>query len=481
MRKLAVFFGFGILLFCMTVFSHVTFAMSASGTWGGNDGYVSQSGIVNFNFPAMGGPVNGTYSGGGNKMSFHFEGRFTGDFEGCFGGEMSGSFSGWYSYVVEDKLETGKAGGNWTGTLNDNGTITANFSGVSSGGVTAHYNIAELEKVCGPKGGGASIGEFKNFSGAYVIVDGEKIDLEEPENVLTKIKFRRGMTIGTYDKNSWCDIKLEDGSELYLSGEGSEVSVITMADIDKDLWKKTVGNLPEGTVITASPGQIVVKYKTGTEEGYLFPQSKADKEAGVEMGPADFVQTVEGSEDKLDFKYVFFSTPDASADFSELADAIGNAAALRDYGHKAPPLEVIMPEIQEDEDSGGAVSGFLGLLFGNHSEVKYDYDGENINVEVIEGNVEVFDTNFKGEVVKIADIRPGDDYSINVEDYYKNKAEGAVESKSSAIDVGGEKGTKSTSDVNSGVNWLLYGGIGVGVLIVLAVVIILYNFPHMKR
>ena len=71
-------FIFLTVLFCVATFPSTAFAMSASGSWSGSDGHMSQSGTVNFNFPATGGAVNGTYSGTGSIMSFSFGGNFSG-------------------------------------------------------------------------------------------------------------------------------------------------------------------------------------------------------------------------------------------------------------------------------------------------------------------------------------------------------------------------------------------------------------------
>ncbi len=125
--------------------------INASGRWSGSDGYVTQSGSVSFSFPAQGGTLEGTYSGTGNKMGFQFGGSFTGNFTGCWGGTMSGTFRGWYSYIDhEGERQSHQSGGNWSGSLRNDGTISATFGGGSSGGVTASYSTSAMARACGP-------------------------------------------------------------------------------------------------------------------------------------------------------------------------------------------------------------------------------------------------------------------------------------------------------------------------------------------
>jgi hypothetical protein len=163
--------------------------------------------------------------------------------------------------------------------------------------------------------------------------------------------------------------------------------------------------------------------------------------------------------------YILFSTEDSDLDpvLDMEGFTPGNISGLRDTGYKAPPLP---SELDSDPDSGPDSSqegGFWGLFFGNHSEVKYDYDGENIDVEVIEGNVEVFDTDFKGNMTKVADIKTGEEYSVNLADYYSQKQGG-----------GEDVATGTVTEKSENLNKLyLYGGIGVGVLILLGVVVFL--------
>jgi hypothetical protein len=426
---------FLFFLACLAVPSAVAYAVHAEGEWNFGAVEPAQNGTISFDFPANGGEVDGRFLGEGYATDLKLDGFFDGNFTGGWDGAFKGTFTGGADYTWVDPRTGTKTpanvsfDGDWTGSLTKDGkmNIVLMSSNAPSTNLTASFDVGDFELELSmseyEQGGGLmesgieapSIGQFGNFSGAYIIVDGKKVDLEAPEDALKKIKFHRGTVIGTYDKNSWCDIKLEDGSEINLSGEGSEISIITMADIDKDLWKKTVGGgVPSGTVITAAPGQFILKYKTGNKEGYLFPQNKEDKEGGVVYAPGGYEQKVEGSDEPLDLMYVVFSNP-VEEDFSELADAIGNVGGLRDFGHKAPPLEVVMPEIDDGEEESSG--GLFGFLFANHSEVEYDYDGETVKLKVIEGNVEVLSTDFDGNVSKIADVKTGENYEVNVADY----------------------------------------------------------------
>ncbi|MFA6305492.1 MAG: hypothetical protein WC651_02055 [Candidatus Gracilibacteria bacterium] len=454
--------------FCVSVVVFVSFfvlgsvsvfAVTAEGVW--NFGAVgpAQNGATHFEFPAEGGEVTGGFSGSGYatdvKMGGDFTGTFTGGWDGVFSGEYSGSVDyTWVNPGTGAKTANSQPlSGTWTAKLGREGEgkgkliLTLNASNAPSTSMSASFDSAEFdaelaeaqkaeeesekpfdeqEALLEKEFGGSAIGEFGSFSGVYVVVDGKKIDLEKSDDPFKDVQFRRGMTIGTYDENSWGEIELEDGSEITLSGEGSEISVITMADIDKELWKKTVGDLPRGTVITASPGQIVLKYKTGGKEGYLFPQGKEDKKKGVTTGVGNFEQKVEGAEDLTEMMYVIFSNPDSGADFSGVEDMIGNVAGLRDFGHKAPPL----PEVEGEKDVvGDAINSaidavgnqFMGLLFSNHSEVSYDYDGENVEVKVLEGEVTIFKMDFNGKTEEVGKIPQGQSAKIAFADFVGDK------------------------------------------------------------
>ena len=383
---------FTVMLFCMAVFPTTVFAMSASGSWSGNDGSMSQSGTVNFNFPATGGAVSGTYRGTGSIMSFQFAGKFSGNFEGCWGGKMSGTFSGWYSYVdtLTDVMDSGNAGGDWTGTLNDDGTITASFDGMSRGGVSAHYNTTVMERECGPVGGKEPIATAI-VTYAYVIVDGERQSYEYDVNV--PIDLLPGTTVGLDHDNGLITVDIGEKSEILMVGKGTEITVLTADDIDKDKWSDVVGMQPAGSIVTMSPGQIIVRYNTPDgEEKYWVPDSLKDAtDPNVASGVGGYEFRVEGETDTSDMSVIAFSNKsDAGYDpVHGLMPGTFFSGTLTDMGSRTPPMPED-PNEPEEEDKGG----IWNFFFNNKSEVFYDYDGENVYVEVNQGEVEIWRSDF---------------------------------------------------------------------------------------
>ncbi|MBD3330443.1 hypothetical protein GF354_02835 [Candidatus Peregrinibacteria bacterium] len=112
MKKIAI--NIAATIFCVAIFvgsAPITFALSASGGWNGSDGLIKSGGSINFNFPAKGGNVDGTYSGSSKTGAIQFGGRFSGSFTGCWDGTMSGSYSGWTSqYVGEEQINSNASG-----------------------------------------------------------------------------------------------------------------------------------------------------------------------------------------------------------------------------------------------------------------------------------------------------------------------------------------------------------------------------------
>jgi hypothetical protein len=452
---------FIVALLCMAVFPTTAFAMNASGNWSGYDGYVRQSGTVNFNFPATGGAVSGTYSGTGDIMSFQFGGRFSGNFEGCWGGKMSGTFSGWYSYldVFTDELENRIAGGDWTGTLNDNGTITASFGGMSDGGVTANYSTSALERECGPVGGEEPIAEAI-VTYAYVIIDGERQSYEYDIN--TKIDLLPGMTVGIDHDDGLITVDIGTGSEILMMGKGTEITVLTASDIDEDKWSDIVGMQPAGSVVTMSPGQIIVRYNTPDgEEKYWVPDAlKDDIDPDVVYGPGGYEFQVRGETDS-GISLIAFSSEGDGGDFESQGGLVPLSyylGGITDTGSRTPPMPVETYAPKEDK------GGVWNFFFGNKSEVFYDYDGENVYIEVNQGEVEIWRSDFVGNAELIATILKGESYELNLAEYNEAILEGEDEEDLKDL---GLKNVKKESDKT-----LLYGGVGAGVLILLILIIV---------
>lgn len=478
-KKMFLFLG---AVFAFSVlFCESAFAIHADGVWDFGAVGPAQNGKISFDFPAGGGEVEGSFSGSGYATDVKMEGIFIGNFTGGWDGTFSGTFSGGVSYTWTNP-QTGASepadaplSGSWTASSTKDGTMKVFLSASNSpsSNMVATFSpdefevelgLSEYEKAGGLMDSGIKAEGIAKIFGdmAYVVVDGKTYEIPNITDHKDDFVVQSGMTFGVEHKNGSLTLKIDDEHEVFMSGVG-EITVLKVEDIDKSKWKEIVGQQPAGTLINMKRGTVVVKYKTGSKEGYYVPGT-VDDAYEYERGIGSYERQVDNPEDTTKMNYIVFSTKDS--DLDPVIDpedfTPGNISGLRDTGYKTPYLPSEFdpdPDSSQEEDDGS----FWGLLFGNHSEVKYDFDGENVDVEVIEGNVEVFDTDFKGNMTKVTDIKTGEKYSVNLADYYSQKQGG-----------GGEQNVIVDGGVGRSSNKLyLYGGIGSGVLILLGVVVFL--------
>ncbi len=454
--KLKSIFLSGIFCACFVLLSSAAFAFTATGEWTFSDPNAPQSGTIKLEFPVEGGSVNGHMTGGSSQFSLSYEsfleGNFTGGLDGTFDGTLFGGiFYSWVDPRTGQSVPTQKDfTGTWTGKLSKDGVISIS---ISSEGSSSNFSFGfdvenfneELEVAVGPeepsglnpvKKGEWKAGVTKQSYEVYAIIDGKEVRIDTPEfqNSLNALSFavEPGMTIFTKYKESEAEIIFPDGSSIGLSGEGSKVTILPGEN---------------GTYALMGPGKMIVQYETGNKSGTWMSGGEKSEEI-----------IVEGSEDKFDMLYVMFTTP-LRGDIPEMADAIGNVGGLRDFGYKAPPLP---SEYDPQEDNN---EGFWGLLFGNHSVVDYDYDGENVTVKVYEGNVDVMKIDLKTkERVKVADVLPGESFQLSLSDFFKNEGENNFQKSEFSLGLWNEILTFVKSP------WGI--GIGGGVIILLVVVII---------
>ncbi|MFH1218718.1 MAG: hypothetical protein V1679_02660 [Candidatus Peregrinibacteria bacterium] len=484
------------ILFFLGVFvlmSGSCFAIMASGDWNFGIQMGGQTGEISFTFPPEGGELEiGSFWGeGGGQSKLDMDGIFMGEFTGGWNGKFSGTFHGSASYEWPDP----KSGqivrssvameGNWTGYLSESekGVMRVHlvpFTGAASD-MTAKYDVtkfetelrlAEIDEDAMVESGVVPDGVAKVTAASmgYVIVDGKKYSLGDIGDRIGKDGFmlQPGMTVGVDHMNGELELELGEGSSIYLQGEGTEIEVLSRSDIDPDKWAKIVGNLPAGNVIAMGPGQMVVRYKTGEKEGYWVPDTKNLAEEGGELNEGWYgsEQRVEGTDDTAsNFKYIVFSTDiNAGMDLSDFSEAIGTIGGLRDTGHRAAPLP--QEYYMEDAEPSG-LEAIKNFFFGVHSEVEFNYDGETTELKVYEGRVDVFKTDFKGNVELIASVPEGESLKMNFNDYGAGE-----ELVNEDFDVTEESEImEKARGGSSGV--ILYAGVGVGVLMVVIIVVAL--------
>ena len=439
----------------------------AWGEWSFSSEGVNQSGLISFDFPPGGGDVSGHMTGGGDQfstdMEAYFDGNFTGGWDGTFSGDYTGSIL--YDWVNPQTGATESSSapinGTWSATVNKDGkmNITSNPSNAPSNSITANFDAGEFATELSLSEyddenlmeGGIKEEGVAQVSGemAYVIVDGERYDLEAPKRGDKNFQVRSGMTFGVEHDNGSLYLDIGEDHELFMSGIG-EITVYLAEDIDESLWQDIVGMQPAGSIVTMQPGQVVVRYKPGSAESYWIPgEFTDDQDPDVEWGVGSYDQKVDNPEDQTEMTYIVLTTMDnRGVDLSVFGDAIGTSSALKDTDSSTPRIDFSKHEGGGDGDD----RSLWGMLFGNESEVKYDYDGENLKVEVLEGRVTVFDTDFEGNSVIVAVVESGESYEVNIEEYYDEKL-----------------GEKDDEDDGDG-DLILYVGIGAGILVLLIVI-----------
>lgn len=416
-------FLFGFLFFCGSAF-----AFTATGEWTFSDPNAPQSGTIRLTFPAEGGSTDGHMTGGSSQFSLSYEAFLEGEFTGGIGGTFDGTLIGGITYTWVDprngqSVPTQKDfTGTWSGKLNKDGTIPISISSEgSTSSFTINFSVDDFKTeaevsvtvpepdLLNPVKEGEWVSGIKQCYEAYAIIDGKevRIDTDAFKNSTERLPFKvePGMIIKTKYKQSEALIELPDGSEVYLQGEGSEAMILPGNTYEDSNWHAQGLLEKPGTFVLMKPGTMLVRYKTG------------DKTGSWQSGSEDL--TVDGTDEyKNDMMGVAFWIPHVPSDPSELADAIGNVGGLRDFGNKAPPLEVVLDEPPADE------GGFWGLIFENESVVEYDYDGENATVKVYEGQVTVTKVDFKmGKTVEVAKVPAGESFQVNLRDFFKNDGE----------------------------------------------------------
>jgi len=237
-------------------------AITATGGWSAND-IIPQSGTLKLSFPAKGGNLDGTFSGGGGKL-YQYGGRFTGNFSGGWNGKMNGSFSGWVAYewinpaTGQKEMANNDIYGKWSGYLRSDGTGSANFVNQAkyglAGSVGLRYSVPEFEKEYGeaaeeeeepkespkpsPLPSPTPSPSPKPRMIELVDLNGEKI-----KNGKVRIKTIDGKFIETeivdgklkFDKSQvkTITIQTEDGKRISLAGEMLDQKQVVMGD-----WKE---------------------------------------------------------------------------------------------------------------------------------------------------------------------------------------------------------------------------------------------------
>ncbi|MBD3330442.1 hypothetical protein GF354_02830 [Candidatus Peregrinibacteria bacterium] len=112
----------------------------------------------------------------------------------------------------------------------------------------------------------------------------------------------------------------------------------------------------------------------------------------------------------------------------------------------------------------------------------YDYDGEKVFLEVNEGEVEIWRTDFQGNAELIATVPEGENYEINLADYNKTVVEDEATATAQELTEGEdtveadvEDDARSKADagnVKDLNNMALYIGGGVGAVLLLALIVI---------
>lgn len=425
----------------------------AWGEWSFSSEGVNQSGLISFDFPPGGGEVDGHMTGGGDQfstdMEAYFDGNFTGGWDGTFSGDYTGSIL--YDWVNPQtgatESSSAPVNGTWSGSVTENGVmnVTINPVGAPSSNMIANFDVDEFKTELSLSEyddenlmqGGIEEEGIAEASGemVYVIVDGERYEYDAPERGDKNLQVRSGMTFGVEHDNGSLYLDIGENHELFMSGIG-EVTIYLAEDIDESEWADIVGQQPMGSVVTMKPGQVVVKYKTGSTESYWIPgEFTDDSDPNVDWGAGRYGQTVDNPDDPTGMTYIMMETKDdRGMDLSMFGNTI--SGTLKDTGSRPAPIP-----------SGEKDWSLWGMLFGNESEVQYDYDGENLKVEVLEGRVTVFDTDFEGNSVIVAVVESGESYEVNIEEYYDEKGD-------------------------DGDDLILYVGIGVGILVLLIVIVV---------
>ncbi|MFH1533405.1 MAG: hypothetical protein ABID64_00560 [Nitrospirota bacterium] len=427
-----ILFSFLFLSFSLSVsasFIAPEDTIHAWGHWSSSAGGVNQSGIISFDFPPGGGEVDGNMTGTGDQFGMDMEGFFDGNFTGGWDGTFSGTYTTVVSYnwvnpstgATESTTQT--MSGVWSGSVTKDGqmNVTISPSNAPSNNMTANFDVGEfdtelrLSEYDDDKLMQGDIEEegIAEVSGemTYMIVDGERYELDVP------IQVRSGMTFGVEHENGSLYLDIGEDHTLFMSGIG-EVTVFLAEDIDKSKWADIMGQQPKGSVVTMMPGQVVVKYKTGSAENYWVPgEFENSSDPNVISGFEGYEQKIDNPEDQTEMTYIMLETKDTRGmDLSVFSEAIGTIGGLRYSGHR--PAPIIMPQKYASDNP---FKNLWGMLFGNESEVEYDYDGENLKVNVLEGRVTVFDTDFEGNSVIVAVVESGESYEVNIEEYYDEK------------------------------------------------------------
>jgi len=398
--------------------------ISASGPWSAGEG---GGGTVSIDFPAAGGSVNGSFSGSAS-YGVRYGGSFSGDFTGGWDGKFSGRFSGWFKVPnIQGEIITKNVGGPWTGSLSPSGTITATFTNTVPGGVdgratvnfspetfTEEYGMSYEEYLNRPEPSEEPEWQAKVegwISGKVVaLVDGEEVEVDED------FILKPGMRIKTIGEDSEVHFTLDEGGVIMLRGDQSWIEVFPAGSVDKEERQKIFGEQemdPYKDMLVMGPGTMVVKYQSGEKKGHWIPDSD-QKEVSGDHGKYVILSSVPYG------GLTYRNKEDLEKDPTFMG---GNyyVAALKDYGGRPPPLYV--PKEEEKERS------FWKLFFSNDSEVKYDYDGQKLNLEVVEGEVGVYRTDFNGQVEKLSSVKTGESLDIDLDDFLTSDGEEGVVEK----------------------------------------------------
>lgn len=387
-------------------------AISASGPWSSSGG--ESWGSVSMNFPAEGGSVDGTFSGGG-KYSLKFGGRFSGNFTGGWDGTFSGRFNGWYQVpTFEGQVQNGNVSGPWSGSLNSNGTIQARFTNTQyqglDGKAALNFSTGEFEReyeankpdsaliiteyeykeaapgieIMKEKGFDPKEVEWKakvhsKVENTYVIVDGKRVPLTDG------FALRPGMVVETGAEGGQALFSYNEG-RILLQGKGSRIKLMMVDELEKDEWDKVMRGQTRPQMMLLQSGSMVVKYEAGGKEGYWMGGQEREDITGE-------IVLVEVQQ-----------------------DSSGSRKAERD----------------DDEDDYGIISAITGLLFDNHSVVEYNYDEEKgeLEVKVYEGEAGVYKADSKaGKREETAKIKAGEKMSFKLAEFGQGTDEEMVKSE----------------------------------------------------
>ncbi len=248
-------------------------AITATGGWSAND-IIPQSGSLKLSFPAKGGDLSGTFSGGGGKM-YQYGGRFSGSFTGGWNGEMAGRFDGWVSYEMpnlqtgEREMKSDNIFGSWSGYLRSDGTGRADFQNQAKyglgGSVSLRYDVAVFEKEYGEGPPGEEEEEADESPEPTAEPSPSPSPSPSPEprtielvdlqgnkilNGKVQIKTKDGKYVNAqivdgkiqFDKSQVKAITVmtEDGKKISVSGEALDQEKVVMGDWQE--WQEDIKN-----------------------------------------------------------------------------------------------------------------------------------------------------------------------------------------------------------------------------------------------